>query len=282
MGTDKTAAKNKSTDGNALKPKKTITKTTASAPAGAKAITPAPASAAAAAEERAPKTTWNEKTGVFFRYPRFRALMQSRLRGHNIATGAEVPLADFCALVCTELLRGGATLAHQQKTHTITPRHIMLTKAANHELDQLIGPCIIADSGAVPFLPVSFRSKREQKRLKEKERLLLTDGTSASSGAGAIAPVMTDEQRAELKAAKQAARKEKRAAEEKAAKEAKELKKAAAKIAEVKEKRASKQAKEAQKAPKAIKAAKAPKATTKAAAPTPPAAAAAKKSSSKK
>jgi hypothetical protein len=273
MGTDKTAAKNKSTDGNALKPKKTITKTTASAPASV-----APATEAT---ERVSKTQWNEKTGVFFRYPRFRSLMQTRLRGHNIATGAEVPLADFCAFVCTELIRGGAKLAHQHKTHTITPRHIMLTKAANHELDQLIGPCIIADSGAVPFLPVSFRSKGEQKRLKEQERLLLTDGTTATSAA--IVPVMTDEQRAERKAAKQAARakraeaqKAQREAHEKAAKEAKELKKAAAKIAELKEKRASKEAKAAKKAPKAPKAIKAAKAPTSAPA------AAAKKSSSKK
>jgi hypothetical protein len=279
MAPDKTAAKNKSTDGNALKPKKTITKATASAAAAAKAVVPAPASASVApateaAEERVAKTMWNEKTGVFFRYPRFRSLVQSRLRGHNIATGAEVPLADFCAFVCTELVRGSAKLAHQQKTHTITPRHVMLTKAANHELDQLIGPCIIADSGAVPFLPVSFRSKGEQKRLKEQERLLLTDGTTATSAKAdvAIVPAMTDEQRAELKAAKQAARKAKRDAEEKAAKEAKELKKAAAKIAELKEKRATKAAKEAKKAPKAPKAIKAA---------TPPAAAA-KKSSSKK
>jgi hypothetical protein len=278
MGTDKTAAKNKSTDGNALKPKKTITKTTASAPAGAKAIVEA-VEAAEAADERVAKTMWNEKTGVFFRYPRFRSLMQSRLRGHNIATGAEVPLADFCAFVCTELIRGSAKLAQQQKTHTITPRHVMLTKAANHELDQLIGPCIIADSGAVPFLPVSFRSKGEQKRLKEQERLLLTNGTTATSAKAD----MTDEQRAELKAAKQAARVKKiearkanREAEEKAAKDAKELKKAAEKIAELKEKRASKKAKEAEKAPKAPKAIKAAKA------PTPAPAAAAKKSSSKK
>jgi hypothetical protein len=279
MGTDKTAAKNKSTDGNALKPKKTITKTTT----GKQIIIAAPSPA----EERVSKTKWNETTGMFFRYPRFRSMMQARLRGHNIATGAEVPLADFCAFVCTELIRGSAKLAHQHKTHTITPRHVMLTKAANHELDQLIGPCIIADSGAVPFLPVSFRSKREQKRLKEQQRLLLTNGTagSSSAGAGAIIPVLTDEQRAELKAAKQAARAQKaearkaeREAQEKAAKDAKELKKAAAKIVELKEKRASKQAKEA----KAAKAPKAPKAIKAATTPAPAAAAAAKKSSSKK
>ena len=135
-------------------------------------------------------------------------------------------------------MRGSAKLAHTQKMHTITPRHVMLAKAANPELDRLIGPCIIADSGAVPYLPVPFRSKGEQQRLKKKSQLLL-DGPSAPLALQAPpAEKKTQEERAELKAQKSAARQAAREAQEKAAEEAKGLKKAAAKIAAAKEKRA--------------------------------------------
>jgi histone H2A len=122
----------------------------------------------------------SKRAGLLFPVGRFASHMKARRPGEKTSTLASVSMAAALEYITAELLEISSNSARARKKKRITPVDLTNAIKADEELYQLLGRCLVAESG---FRAPSNKVFADRRRTKKQKRLAAQAAREAKKAA---------------------------------------------------------------------------------------------------